>query len=149
MSRRSLRENFLDVTTGYQTCFADTDSFLLQLGNLQLEPVHLRRLHRDHTSTRPFRAAPLVRVKAKFTGKNMVCCRRRHSHTEILTAILSLTRTSGAALNTPSYQLRVVYDGSRLLLQELRFKEAHMIARSKEVVDEGIHFRTLTRELCH
>ena len=31
------------------------------------------------------RAAPLVRVKAKFTVENAVCCRRRLSHTAFLT----------------------------------------------------------------
>ena len=41
-----------------------------------------------------------MRVKAKITVKNTVCCRRRLLHTVFLTVILALTLKSGAALNT-------------------------------------------------
>ena len=45
-------------------------------------------------------AAPLVRVRVKFTVKNTVCYRRRPLPCGVFfTVILSLTRTSGAALN--------------------------------------------------
>ena len=44
------------------------------------------------------RATPLVRVKVKFTVRLPVCCRRRLSHTAILTVNLTLTSTSGVVL---------------------------------------------------
>ncbi len=46
----------------------------------------------------PLRAAPLVRVKAKFTVKNAVCQSLRRQHRAILTVNFGLTCTSGAAL---------------------------------------------------
>ena len=49
-------------------------------------------------SRQSFRATPLLRVKAKITVKNSVCCRRRLSHTACLTVILALTLKSGVAL---------------------------------------------------
>ncbi len=44
------------------------------------------------------RAAPLVRVRAKFTIQNAACESLRRQHPAILTVNLTLTRTSGAAL---------------------------------------------------
>ena len=44
------------------------------------------------------RAAPLLRVKAKFTVKNAVCRSPRRQHPAFLTVILALTHKSGVAL---------------------------------------------------
>ena len=44
------------------------------------------------------RANQFLRVQVKFIVKITVCCRRRLSHTAILTVILTLARMSGAAL---------------------------------------------------
>ena len=51
------------------------------------------------TSESRMRAAPLVGVKVKFTGKNAVCCHRRLSQTEILTVNLTLTHTTPSNLS--------------------------------------------------
>ena len=54
----------------------------------------------DSESVASQKAAPLVRVEAKFTVQNAVCESLRRRHTVFLTVNLTMTRTSGAALTT-------------------------------------------------
>ena len=54
------------------------------------------------------RAAPLLRVKAKITVKNPVCCHRRLSHTAFLAVILALTLKSGVALSRTDDEFEIV-----------------------------------------